>query len=94
MARSHLERMPITCVNLLKDSEAVFCNHFIFFHRLKFALGVLTSVEQLVKVGGPPGFLEVPRPGFLRVWSWLGGFLSLAPPEGRGHAEHAEREDP
>ncbi len=50
---------------------------FVFFPRLKLALGVLTSVEQLVPPGRPPGFPEVPRGssglGFLAdldVWTF------------------------
>ena len=42
-----------------------------FFPRLKLALGVLTSVEQLVPLGRPPGFPEVPRGlGSSPVWMY------------------------
>lgn len=33
----------------------------VFIPRLKLALGILTSVEQLVPCLRHPGFLEVPR---------------------------------
>ena len=55
----------------------LFCKFrfYVFIPRLKLALGVLTSVEQLVPVGRRPGFLEVPRgsPRFLAcldVWTF------------------------
>ena len=46
------------------------------FPRLKLALGVLTSVEQLVPPGRPPACLEVPR-GLGSSPVWMYGRLDL-----------------
>ena len=48
----------------------------VFVPRLKLALGVLTSVEQLVPLVRPPAFPEVPR-GLGSSPVWMYGRLDL-----------------